>query len=358
MLNRARLEQLAGLMDESGWDVLVLYANGWRKEHVRCLLDVDTAGPHSIAVVTRSGDVHALLCDPWDYELARARANGDVRVALATNLDDELSRLAHGRVAVAGLEMMPARFALALADPVSATAALEKARRVKTGEEIDALRRAASLADDGYRVFVDTLREGMTEYELVAEVEAALKAAGAEDNFMLLSSGGPEVRSMKPATERRFRRGDVVATELTPSVNGYYAQICRTLIVGEPSQAQRQGFEIFRQAQAAAETLLKPGVSVGDVARAENDVFRAAGFGEYTGPEYTRVRGHGLGLFVDEKPPILEDVDDVVEEGMVLIAHPNTYLPTVGYMVFGDALLVTADGCESLSTTEKKLFHT
>lgn len=51
MLNQARLEQLAGLMEESGWDVLVLYANGRRKEHVRCLLDVDTAGPHSIAAV-------------------------------------------------------------------------------------------------------------------------------------------------------------------------------------------------------------------------------------------------------------------------------------------------------------------
>ena len=103
---------------------------------------------------------------------------------------------------------------------------------------------------------------------------------------------------------------------------------------------------------------MRPGVNISEVARAENDVFREAGFGEYTGPRYTRVRGHGLGRFVDEKPQILEDVDSVVQEGMVLIAHPNTFLPTVGYMVFGDALVVTANGCESLSTTEKKLFHT
>jgi len=358
VLKQARLEQIIRLMEELGWDVLVLYANGWRKEHVRCLLDIDTAGPHSVVAVTKAGEVHAFFCDPWDYELARSRANGDVRVELAANLDDGLSRLPGGRTAVAGLEMMPARFVLALGEPVSATATLEKARRIKTEKEIDELRRAAALADDGYRVFVDTLHEGMSEYELVAEVEAALKAEGAEDNFMLLSSGGPEVRSMKPATGRTFIRGDIVATELTPSVNGYYAQICRTLVVGEPSAAQHEAFEIFREAQAAGEALLKPGVRIGDVARAENDVFRAAGFGKYTGPEYTRVRGHGLGLFVDEKPQILEDVDVTVEEGMVLIVHPNTYLPTVGYMVFGDALLVTGDGCESLATTERKLFHT
>ncbi len=56
----------------------------------------------------------------------------------------------------------------------------------------------------------------------------------------------------------------------------------------------------------------------------------------YTGAKYTRVRGHCLGLFPDETPHMLEDVDYVIKENMVLIAHPNTYLPLSGYMVFGD----------------------
>ena len=54
------------------------------------------------------------------------------------------------------------------------------------------------------------------------------------------------------------------------------------------------------------------------------DVFRREGFGEYTGPKYTRVRGHNLGLHVGENPYVLEDVDFMVDKGMVLIAHPNT----------------------------------
>jgi Xaa-Pro dipeptidase len=53
---------------------------------------------------------------------------------------------------------------------------------------------------------------------------------------------------------------------------------------------------------------------------------------------------------------VLEDVDCVVEEGMVLIAHPNTYLPLSGYMVFGDTLVVTDKGCIRLGQTDKKLF--
>ena len=106
-----------------------------------------------------------------------------------------------------------------------------------------------------------------------------------------------------------------------------------------------------------AEDFLRPGVNIADVARVQNDVFRKYGYGDYTGPKYTRVRGHGLGLHCDENPWILEDVNYTVKEGMVLIAHPNTYLPLSGYMVFGDSLVVTAGGCVPLNHTERKLFQ-
>jgi len=95
---------------------------------------------------------------------------------------------------------------------------------------------------------------------------------------------------------------------------------------------------------------------VSEAARVQNDVFRKYGYGQYTGSQYTRVRGHCLGLYPDETPHILEDSGYTIEEGMVLIAHPNTYLPLSGYMVLGDTLLVTASGNVPLNHLEKKLF--
>ena len=53
---------------------------------------------------------------------------------------------------------------------------------------------------------------------------------------MLIASGGTEVVGMKPPTDRKLQKGDSVITELTPCVNGYYAQICRTVVLGEPSK--------------------------------------------------------------------------------------------------------------------------
>ena len=356
MINRERRQQFLDLMVDSGWDALLLYGHSWRKDFFRSLVNFNFMGPHAVAVLDRSGEISILVSHPWDEEVLHADVAANLQCSgdFKRGLTELRSRFRNATFGIAGMELMEAQF---VADSdISATNPVEALRRVKTSEEIEILRAASRLADIGYKFFVDTIEVGMAEYELVAEIESFLKARGAEDNFMLIGSGGTEVFGMRPPTERRFQKGDNVTTELSPQVNGYYAQICRTLVLGEPSENQKRSFSIFREAQQAAEDFLKPGVNISDVARVQNDVFRREGFGEYTGSKYTRVRGHNLGLHPDENPYVLEDVHCNVDPGMVLIAHPNTYLPLSGYMVFGDTLAVTSDGCVRLGQTEKKLF--
>ena len=337
-------------MSERRWDSIVLYGNAWRKDPFRSLVNINFSGDHALARLSRSGDIAAVFSDAWDAEIACGQFQPDFEKAFAAGASA-------GTMAIGGLEFMEERFVAACGTlPVSATADLEELRRVKTPEEISYIRQACDLADRGYQWFIEVAEPGMREFELVAEVEAFLKTNGAEDNFMLIASGGIEVVGMKPPTDRKFREGDCVTTELTPQVNGYYAQICRTLVLGEPSPDQLKAFKIFSEAQNAAQDLIKPGVTAADAARAQNDVFRDYGYGEYTGAKYTRVRGHCLGLYPDETPHILEDVDYVLKKDMVVIAHPNTYLPLSGYMVFGDTLLITETGNTRLNKTEKKLF--
>ena len=352
MLNVERRKQFLDLMATSGWDTLLLYGHSWRKDFFRCLINFNFFGPHALAVLTRSNELSVVLAHPWDCELLKGAL--DAKVTWQAGFTSAVGGCMSGKTAIAGREFMEARFVDE--STISATSAVEAIRRFKTAEEIEYVKQAARLADAGYRHFVETAESGMAEYELVAEVEGFLKMNGAEDNFMLIGSGGTEVFGMRPPTDRRFQKGDNITTELTPQVNGYYAQICRTLVLGEPNSNQKKSFAIFQEAQAAAQDFIKPGVNVKDVARVQNDVFRREGFGEYTGAKYTRVRGHNLGLYPDENPWVLEDVDCLVDKGMVVIAHPNTYLPLSGYMVFGDTLLVTNDGCVSLNRTEKKLF--
>lgn len=161
---------------------------------------------------------------------------------------------------------------------------------------------------------------------------------------------------MAPPGGKVLKEGDLVTTELSPCVDGYYAQICRTLVVGQASEIQLKAFSVYQEALVEGIKTVRAGVTAADVARAENDVFRKYGLGQYTTSEYTRVRGHGMGLFLDQKPQILEDVNIPLVDGMTLIVHPNTYHPDAGYMVLGDAMIVRERGHELLCSLPRDLF--
>jgi Xaa-Pro dipeptidase len=285
----------------------------------------------------------------------RVHFAADIARAVGARLD----RVANDRLAAAPRRFVP-RWLL---DPTRSfalsdgTALLDKLLMHKIEGEIAAVRRAAQIADEAYAVFRRVVRPGRRQYEIVADIEAHLRRCGCPDNFMIIGSGGKDVFGMTPPSERRIAVGDLVTTELTPAVEGYFAQICRTLVVGKVSATQRRAFAVFVEALEAGIAAVRPGARAADVAQAENEVFRKRGLGEYTTSQWTRVRGHGMGLFADSKPHILEDVHTVLEPGMTLIVHPNTYHPEVGYIVLGDAVVVTEQGAEVLCTTPRELFE-
>ena len=138
----------------------------------------------------------------------------------------------------------------------------------KSAGEIDAMRRAAQIADEAYVEFRKAVRPGRRQYEIVADIEAHLRQRGCPDNFMIIGSGGKDVLGMTPPSERRIAVGDLVTTELTPAVEGYFAQICRTLVVGKANEAQRRAFAVYAEALEAGIAAVRPGVRAADVAQA------------------------------------------------------------------------------------------
>ena len=364
MSERLRVERrarLAAAMAAEGIDVLVVAGNPWRSDYLRFAVDLAPVEGQVFAFVEREGAARVVAELPG--EAARFRSEqGDLQVTWSPSPIEEaeavLRSVSGARLALAPFAAAPHRLANGpLGSSIApATAMLDRLMLRKSPLEIDAFRRAAALADDGYTVFRGAARVGRPEYALVAEVEAFFRSRGCPENFQILGSGGTEVRGMHPPTERRLAPGDLVTTELTPCVDGYYAQICRTLVVGAPSPAQRRAFAVYDEALAAGVAAVRPGATAGDIARAQNEVFRRHGLGDYVTSEYTRVRGHGLGLYVDGRPALLEDVGLVFEPDMTLVVHPNTYHPEVGYLVHGDSVRITEGGCEVLTRTARQLF--
>jgi Xaa-Pro dipeptidase len=362
-----RYTRVRAAMAEQGLDLLLAYGPGWRRENIRYLTDARVTGSAALVLVPATGDPSAFSVRPADLAVIAQRGwvtdVSRLDFPAATVLTERLRDLAPTRIGVAHLELLPQAIADAIAagapgaEVVSATGLLDNARMVKSDWELAQMRRSAAVCAAGWQKFVDVLEPGLPEYRIVAEVEAELKRLGAEDNFMLIASGGDEVMGMTPPGPRLLEEGDMVRTELTPQMNGYWLQICRSAVVGKASDAQRRSFDLFNEAVEAGLSVVRPGITAHEVAVAENDVFRKYGYGEYCTAKYTRVRGHGHGLHLDESP-IIEGNHTVLPERAVFIVHPNTYTPIAGYHVLGDPVVVTATGYEVLIETERVLFET
>ena len=356
---RARIDDLRRAMEAADIDGLLVYGNNWHADFLRYASDFGIVEGQGLALFERDGTVVLLLDDPAEAERARAETSHEVVWAanLVTAAKDLLIRGGNRRVAGAPYHLLPyglVRHAevLRLSD---GTALIEPLLMGKRPDELVHVRRAAAIADRGYEIFRAAARPGAKDYELVGEIERFFRSEGVTENFMIIGVGGREVRGMAPPSGKVLKDGDLVTTELTPCVDGYYAQICRTLVVGQPSEIQLKSFAVFEEALDAGLAAVRAGVTAADVARAENDVFRRYGLGEYVTSEYTRVRGHGIGLFPDQKPQVLEDVAIPLTANMTMIVHPNTYHPDVGYLVLGDTIIVTPDGHEVLSTLPRAL---
>ncbi len=360
-----RSDRIRAALAAADMEALVVFAPAWRRENVRYLTDAALESSAAFAYLPSTGAATAFVCSEGDARAVQlAGFVEDIRGIAFPNVAELAERirsdLPKGRVGVAGAEFLPfgIRRQLEALLPnvqlVSASDLMDSVRLVKSDLEIERLRLAGAICDKSWQAFQDACRPGVREFEIVAEVEARLRAEGAEDNFMLIASGGSDVRGMTPPSDRRLERGDLVRTELTPQFAGYWTQICRTAVLGPPSVKQRESFELFDEAVAAGLEAIKPGVTAHEVALAENDVFRRYGYGEYCSSEYTRVRGHCLGLYLDEVL-ILEGVHTVLEKNTVLVVHPNTYTPLAGYFVLGDSVLVTDKGAENLLATPRAL---
>ncbi|MEF2978464.1 M24 family metallopeptidase [Subtercola sp. YIM 133946] len=360
-----RQAKLRTAMAERALDALVAYAPAWRRENVRYLTDTSLGGAATLAVLPLDAEATAFSTRRADLIPLRERdwvVSGQL-ISIA-NLDpviSEIRALGARRIGIGHLELLPTVLYRALlsglpgVELVSATKLFDEARMVKSPWELARMRKAAAVSDAAWKSFVNALEPGVTEYDIVAEVESEIKRLGAEDNFMLIASGKDEVLGMTPPSRRILEQGDLVRTELTPQTDGYWLQICRSATVGPPSAAQQKSADLFREAADAGMAVVRPGVTAHEVAVAENDVFRKYGLGDYCTEQWTRVRGHGLGLHLDEWP-VIEGNHTVLPEGATFIIHPNTFTPIAGYHVFGDQVVVTATGCEVLVSTERRLF--
>jgi Xaa-Pro dipeptidase len=352
-----RLERVQAKMREEGLDTLIVYDSGQhnmlRMNQVFYLTDFRSIGP--VALIVRASGATKLLVTPvWDLERAREAA-GVQEAAAVHDLAGAIRDAAKGAAALSGRDAMPMGLFEQLPEMKDGEKLIPSFGATRTPVELERVTKAAEIADVGFQTLCDTARVGMREYELTAEIEAAMQTAGSEDNFGLLGAGSHNI-AIRPPTERRLEAGDLIIGEITPCYQGHFAQLCRTYILGEPTELQRQKFDMLLEAQDKGFEAAMPGRSSANIAKAVNGVISAAGYPEYCRQPYMRTRGHGLGFGGVVPYDVTEDSSPVLQENMTFVIHPNQYLPETGYMMLGDTVVIEAGGPRCLTQTPRRLF--
>lgn len=228
-------------------------------------------------------------------------------------------------------------------------------RLQRSDEEAEIFRRGAALADLGFKSALEVIRPGISEYEIVAEIEYAARKKGAEQFFTLIGSGkfayGEEnaLGLPVPPSERVIEAGDSIILEITPRYEGYWTQLVRIVNVGQPNSDLEKMQSVCRDAIKKGLEQFKPGKRVMDVTLTMESYISSCGF--LGKPPF----GHICGIDLVEERVNTEN-DREFRPGLAAILHPMVYTADGKTVIFwGETYMATSEGHERLHHTDDVL---
>jgi len=237
---------------------------------------------------------------------------------------------------------------------IAAGELVEALRVVKAPEEVEAVAAAATLAQEALAEVLPEVRVGQSEQLVASRLEAALRRRGSEWHpFPTIVASGP--RSALPharTSGRAVRPGEFLLLDFGAQVDGYCADLTRTVVVGRRAdERQRTVYEAVEAAQWRARTDIRAGMTGREADALARNLLTARGFGEAFGHSL----GHGLGLEVHEAPRLAATAEAVLPAGAVVTIEPGAYLPGWGGVRLEDDIALAADGPRALSDGRTEL---
>ncbi len=230
---------------------------------------------------------------------------------------------------------------------------INKLRAVKTDDEIENIKKAQKIAEDAFNHILNFIKVGVTEKEIALELDFYMLSHGAEAvSFETIAVSGKN--SSMPhgvPTDKKIEKGDFITMDFGAMYNGYHSDMTRTVIVGEPSEKQREVYETVLKAQKASLAVLKNGISGFDADKAARDIIDNAGYKDNFG----HGTGHGVGIEIHESPNLSPYSKATLETGNVVTVEPGIYIPNEFGVRIEDMALITEDGCVNLTNCEKEL---
>jgi Xaa-Pro aminopeptidase len=272
----------------------------------------------------------------------------DRNADFAAALKEACGLVGNGRVAVAG--DLPVE--IGGQDAADAAAWMLGVRAVKLPGEQDLLRQAAQLAERGIEAALARAAAGVTERELATEVAAAMVEGGGTARFTVVTAGERSALGDAFPSDRALAPGDLLRFDVGCVYEGYWSDIARTAVVGEPTARQQAFYDALLAGVRAEFAQARPGVTAGavfDAAVAE--VERTGG----PAPYRRHHAGHAIGLSVYEHPIVGPGRDTELAPGMVFCLETPYYELGWGGMMVEDTGVVTDEGFQLFTSIDRSL---
>lgn len=375
-LRAGRVERARHAIAAANLDAVLV----WKEENVRYLTSLRPqiiAGKNGVlngALCTRDGTTALLISGgdrdraeatmPWvgDWETIPILEEPGLIRHVASEIIPGLLRRQGLRGARVGIDLASKLLMDALAETcpdlrwVDADAAMQAARQIKTAEELAVIEEATAIAEAVTATATAAAREGVRECEVAGEALRTLYRLGGESPHVttpFVASGERMSPPTRLATDKLIREGDLVFIDIGAMWNGYFGDVGRTVICGEPSPQQRRIYRAVWDGLQAGIEAMRPGATNAEVA----SVIRARAGSHGLGDRFLSLFiGHGIGCGSNEPPYIGEAFPGAatmpLEAGMVFAVEPLIWLPGVrggGGVRLEDMVAVTEAGSRRIS---------
>ena len=225
----------------------------------------------------------------------------------------------------------------------SSTEPFYNARIIKDENEVKILKKASKIIDEMFSVCSNKMKIGQKESELQTilmtyAMEQEMFDTGYKSTLNpLIIAGGPNgALPHAQVSQRKFKKGDLVVTDLTLRYKGYVSDATRTFAIGKISSQANEAYEIVKESQKLGLKSVKPNVNCKDVDSACRQYIEEKNFGQY----FIHSTGHGIGLEVHEFPTISYRSNTKLKENMAITVEPGIYIENKFGIRIEDSLIV------------------
>jgi Xaa-Pro aminopeptidase len=335
----------------TGFDGAVAYMSGFQIVH-----------RYAYVLVPLEGDPAIVFPSEARYVGYHEAASVDERVFADTPGEWLRERLGDAaRVGVYGLEyVMNVRDYRALAagsfELVPFDEPFDRARAVKSESELESVREAVRINEDGFWEVLRAYEPGKTEAEIMAPAAARFVELGTGRHAMNMvlaagPRGGARPEFVIPSETRRVAADDLLLYSLEiGGPSGHWAEVSRPIMAGEPSRVTAEMMDAYVEYGEIAVKVMKDGSTAHDVHMAVSKPFRDRAYA------LGHVTGHSIGMTMIEHPRIGEGNETVLRENMVLSMHPHVIAGDGSCLYMQETWRIGAAAGEQLSGLPLKIF--